>query len=271
MDLLKDKTFNQRYTLNVRGGSARARYFVSGAYYSEKGLFETNGLEKYDANIGLERFNLRSNIDIDVSKTTVINVDMSGQYLMTNYPGQATGDIFSAMTRTAPNQIPMVYSDGSLAGHVYHSGNRNNPYNLINHSGYIKEWRTNIQSKVSINQKLDMITKGLSFKGTVSFDANTTNVVARKKSPTLFHADERNEDGTLKLYEVIAGSDNLSEEKSHKNDKQIYIEASLNYQRTFDSHNVNGMLLYMQKKIVSRSGPSLPQTRICRQSVLFLC
>lgn len=248
MDLLKDHTFNQRYTLNVRGGSAKARYFVSGAYYSEKGLFETNGLEKYDANIGLERFNLRSNIDIDVSKTTVLNVDMSGQYLMTNYPGVGTGDIFSAMTRTAPNQIPMVYSDGSLAGHVYHSGNRNNPYNLINHSGYIKEWRTNIQSKVSINQKLDFITQGLSFKGAVSFDSNGTNVVARKKSPTLYHAEGRNEDGTLKLSEVVAGSDNLSEEKSNKNDKQIYIEASLNYQRTFGLHNVNGMLLYMQKE-----------------------
>lgn len=248
MDLLKDHTFNQRYTLNVRGGSAKARYFVSGAYYSEKGLFETNGLEKYDANIGLERFNLRSNIDIDVSKTTVLNVDMSGQYLMTNYPGQATSTIFSAMTRTAPNQIPMVYSDGSLAGHVYHSGNRNNPYNLINHSGYIKEWRTNIQSKVSITQKLDCITKGLSFKGSVSFDSNGKNVVSRTKNPTLFHVDERNEDGSLKLYEVVAGSDNLSESKSNSNDKQIYIEASLNYQRTFGAHNVNGMLLYMQKE-----------------------
>lgn len=257
MDLLKDNTFNQRYTLNVRGGSARARYFVSGAYYSEKGLFETNGLEKYDANIGLERFNLRSNIDLDVSKTTVINVDISGQYLLTNYPGQATSTIFSAMTRTAPNQIPMVYSDGSLAGHVYHSGNRNNPYNLINHSGYIKEWRTNIQSKVSINQKLDIITKGLSFKGAVSFDSNVTNIVSRTKSPTLFHADERNDDGTLKLYEVIAGSDNLAESRSYKSDKQIYIEASLNYQRMFGSHNVNGMLLYMQKE-QSKHDQSLP-------------
>lgn len=248
MDLLKDHTFNQRYTLNVTGGSARARYFVSGAYYSEKGLFDSQGMENYDTNIGLERFNLRSNIDIDVSKSTVINVDMSGQYLMTNYPGVSTSSIFQAITRTAPNQIPMVYSDGSLAGHVYHSGNRNNPYNMINHSGYIKEWRTNIQSKVTLNQKLDVITPGLSFKGSVSFDANVLNKVSRTKNPTLYHADERNEDGSLKLYEVVAGSDNLSESVNRNNDKQIYIEASLNYQRTFGDHNVSGMVLYMQKE-----------------------
>lgn len=257
MDLLKDHTFNQRYTLNVNGGSARARYFVSAAYYSEKGLFESNGLEKYETNIGLERFNLRSNIDIDVSKSTIINVDISGQYLMTNYPGQSTSEIFSAITRTAPNQIPMIYSDGSLAGHTYHSGNRNNPYNLINHSGYIKEWRTNIQSKVTLNQKLDAITKGLSFKGSVSFDANALNKVSRLKNPTLYHATGRNEDGTLQLKEVVAGSENLSESISSSNDKQIYLEASLNYQRTFGAHNVSGMLLYMQKE-QSYSNQALP-------------
>ena len=248
MDLLKDHTFNQRYTLNVRGGSARARYFVSGAYYSETGLFETANTEKYDPNISLDRFNLRSNIDIDVSKTTVINVDLSGQYLMTNYPGQSSDAIFEAMSRTAPNQIPMVYSDGTLAGHTYHSGNRNNPYNLINHSGYIKEWRTNIQSKVTINQKLDFITKGLSFKGSVSFDSNALNKVSRTKSPSLYHANGRNEDGSLNFTEVVAGSDNLSESISSSNDKQIYIEGSLNYQRTFGAHNVTGMILYMQKE-----------------------
>lgn len=248
MDLLKDHTFNQRYTLNVTGGSARARYFVSGAYYSEKGLFDSNGMEKYDSNIGLERFNLRSNIDIDVSKSTAINVDISGQYLMTNYPGQSSSAIFQAMTRTAPNQIPMVYSDGSLAGHIHHYWQRENPYNMLNHSGYIKEWRTNIQSKITLNQKLDFITQGLSFKGSVSFDSNAFNKVSRTKNPTLYHADGRNEDGSLKLYEVVAGSDNLSESVSSSNDKQIYIEASLNYQRTFGEHNISGMLLYMQKE-----------------------
>ena len=248
MDLLKDHTWNQRYTLNVRGGSARARYFVSGAYYSEKGLFETANTENYDPNISLDRFNLRSNIDIDVSKTTVINVDLSGQYLMTNYPGTSTDAIFEAMTRTAPNQIPMIYSDGTLAGHIYHSGNRNNPYNLINHSGYTKEWRTNIQSKVTINQKLDFITQGLSFKGSVSFDSNALNKVSRTKSPSLFHANGRNEDGTLNFQEVVAGSDNLSESIGSSNDKQIYIEGSLNYQRTFGAHDVTGLLLYMQKE-----------------------
>ena len=250
MDLLKEHTFNQRYTLGIRGGTNKARYFVSGAYYSEKGIFKSNGLEKYDTNIGLDRFNLRSNIDIDVSKTTILNIDLSGQYLMTNYPGVGTSSIFAAMTRTAPNQLPMVYSDGTIAGHpLINSGNRTNPYNLLMNSGYAKEWRTNIQSKVTIDQKLDFITKGLSARASISFDGNMSTAVSRKKNPALFHAFSRDEGGKLVFKEVLAGSDNLVETMNSNNDKQIYIEGSLNYHRLFaEKHDVTAMFLYMQKE-----------------------
>ena len=250
MDLLNDRTSNQRYTLGIRGGTAKARYFVSGAYYSEKGIFKSNNMERYDTNIGLDRFNLRSNIDLDVSKTTLLNIDLSGQYLLTNYPGQSTSAIFSSMTRTAPNQIPMVYSNGMLSGHlVNHSANQNNPYNLLMNSGYTKEWRTAIQSKVTLEQKLDFVTKGLSARASVSFDANMLTTVKRSKNPTLYHATGRGEDGALIMKEVVTGSDNLGEETKSSNDKQIYIEGSINYHRLFAGvHDVTGMVLYMQKE-----------------------
>lgn len=258
MDLLKDQTFNQRYTLSIRGGSARARYFVSGAYYSEKGIFKSNNLTKYNTNIGLDRFNLRSNIDLDVSKTTILNIDLSGQYLMTNYPGVGTSSIFASMTRTAPNQIPMVYSDGTLSGHKMHSGNRNNPYNQLMHSGYAKEWRTGVQSKVSLEQKLDFITNGLLIRGSVSFDANISSSVKRTKNPSLFNASGRDENGKLIFKEIVAGSENLTETQGNSNDKQIYLETSLNYHRVFNNvHDVTGMFLYMQKE-KAFSGTALP-------------
>ena len=250
MDLLNDHTFNQRYTLTIRGGSQKARYFVSGAYYSEKGIFKSNNLEKYDTNIGVDRYNLRSNIDLDISKTTLLNIDLSGQYLTTNYPGVGTSSIFASMTRTAPNQIPMVYSNGQLAGHVlYNNGNRTNPYNQLMNSGYAKEWRASIQSKVSLEQKLDFITKGLLIKGSISFDGNMNTNVKRAKSPTLYHATGRDESGQLIMKEVQAGSENLAETTSSGSDKQIYIEGALNYHRVFSNvHDVTGMVLYMQKE-----------------------
>ena len=63
-ELLRKNTFSHRYTLNVRGGTEKAKYFVSGAYYNESGLFKNRPNGIYDTNIGIDRFNLRSNIDM---------------------------------------------------------------------------------------------------------------------------------------------------------------------------------------------------------------
>lgn len=256
-DLLKDFTTNQRITLNARGGTEKAKYFVSGAFYTESGLFKSNTTEDYNANIGLKRFNLRSNIDLNITKTTTVSVDLSGQYLNTNYPGTATQELFTKMSLIPSHLFPMIYEDGTIASHPNPSYNRVNPYNLLNNSGYSKEWRTRIQSKVGLVQKLDFITKGLSYKASISFDANMLYTMKRTKTVTQYFATGRDENGNLIFEEKVSGSDALSEATGGSSgDKNIYFENSLNYSRMFnDIHNVNAMLLYMQKEYQVHNQP----------------
>lgn len=78
LGMLNKHTTNQRVTLNLRGGAERVRYFVSGSYYHESGIFDSQSEKKYDANIGYSRYNIRSNIDMDLTKTTKLSVDISG-------------------------------------------------------------------------------------------------------------------------------------------------------------------------------------------------
>ena len=80
MELLSEHTTNQRYTINFRGGSEKTKFFASGAYYKEDGIFDSNTSEGYNANTGLQRFNLRSNVDMDITSTTKLSIDLSGQY-----------------------------------------------------------------------------------------------------------------------------------------------------------------------------------------------
>ena len=196
MDLLSDQTHNMRYTLNFRGGTEKTKFFVSGAYYKENGIFQSNPIEKYDANIGLDRYNLRTNVDMDITSTTKISVDLSGQYKTKNNPGNSSDAIFDMITQFPTHYIPMYYSDGSISEHyTYDPTTRSNPYNMLNHYGYTKSWSMNAQSKVSLEQKLDVITKGLSWKGSVSFDASAYSVIKREKSPNSFYATGRDETG----------------------------------------------------------------------------
>lgn len=253
--MLKKLTDNHRYTLNVRGGSEQSRYFVSGAYYGESGIFKDNPSERYDSNMGVKRFNLRSNIDMDISKTTLLSVDLSGQYLMNRYPGTFPGGtgsaaIFRQMMITPPHLFPAVYSDGTLS--TFNSeaeSNKRNPYNLLYNSGYSKEWRSSIQSAVRLEQKLDFVTEGLYYRGLVSYDYNGNFSATRTDNPSKFLATGRDANGNLIFSQSVSGTPDLPEPSEASNaTKNVYMESSLNYKRAFDRHAVGGMILYMQKE-----------------------
>ena len=250
LGILSDNTSNQRYTLNVRGGSEKASYFVSGAYFGEDGMFKNNNLENYDTNIGLKRYNLRSNVDINVTKSTTLSIDLSGQYSQRNNPGTDTQFLFTRLSTAPPYMMPMVYSDGTIPGHSRPSAWRVNPYNLLVNSGYRKTWVTSIQSTIKLDQKLDVITKGLSIVGRLSFDSYSVYNSERKKTPNQFYATGRDENDKLIFDKVVEGTDALGDPvESNSGDKKIYIETALNYNRTFaEKHTVTGVALYMQKE-----------------------
>lgn len=260
LSLLKNNTHNERVTLNLRGGSERVKYFVSGAFYNENGIFDSKAIDKYDANIGLSRYNIRSNVDIAVTKTTDLSVDMSGQYIESSYPGVGTSDIFTNIFRYAPHQFPLIFSDGKFSETpTYNGGEHRNPYNMLNETGYQRNWNAFLQSKITLNQKLDFITKGLSLKLIGSFDASYASSTKRTKKPTSYRM-VLNAEGEKEYVLVDEGQPNLTDPSGNgtSGQKQIYLEASLNYDRTFNEvHDVKALALYMQKDRQSQ-GSGLP-------------
>ena len=250
MELLASHTTNQRYTINFRGGSDRFRFFASGAYYKEDGIFDSNSSDKYNANTGLQRFNLRSNVDMDITSTTQLSIDLAGQYKTLQHAAQSSSSIFGAIVTCPTFMIPFYYSDGSLAQLPRPADQRTNPYILLNESGYTKRWTASLQSKVQLKQELDFITKGLSVRGAVSFDADFTSAMQRTKTAKSVYATGRDELGNL-VFQSVAEESPLSDPKksSTAGEKRIYIEAALDYKRVFgEKHDVNGVLVYSQKE-----------------------
>lgn len=78
-DLLKDVTTKQQYNLTVRGGTPFVRYYVSANYVHEKGIYETFDNNDYDSNVYFKRYGMRTNLDFNVTKTTIFGVDLSGR------------------------------------------------------------------------------------------------------------------------------------------------------------------------------------------------
>ncbi|MGJ1319665.1 SusC/RagA family TonB-linked outer membrane protein [Sphingobacterium spiritivorum] len=257
IDLLRSNTQSSRYTVNFRGGSDKVRFFTSGAYFKENGIFQSNAMENYNSNIGLDRFNLRSNIDMQLTNSTQLSVDMSGQYLRKNQPGFTSDNIFELISRFPVHIIPMVYSDGSASDHgAVGAAVVNQPYNMLNNSGYRKTWSGYLQSKVALRQDLKFITEGLFANGVVSFDADFTSILRRSKTPNTFIALGRNTDGTLNKRTIKPGAalgNPFQTGDDAEGSKNIYMEGSLNYKHVFaERHDVSGLILYMQKESQSQ-------------------
>src|SRR5690606_3481035 len=119
------------------------------------------------ANLKYERFNLRSNIDMDLSNTTKLSVDLSGYFVKQNAPISTADALWSIISLSPRYMFPMIYSDGTFAEHpVYSAGSvgtaeRANPYNLLNNMGYSRNQEVTLQSKIHLTQQLNVITQGL--------------------------------------------------------------------------------------------------------------
>lgn len=260
-ELVRKAVHSQRYTLNFRGGAENAKYFVSMAYYQSDGVFKENPNGKYDSNFGFERYNLRSNVDLKVSKTTRLSIDLAGQYVHRRTANRSADDIFAFMLHTPSYLFPAIYSDGTLSSYEKQAdANNRNPYNMLYNQGYRQEWGTKIQSKINLEQDLKFITPGLSVRGSVSFDYDGSAATLRNYWPSLYHASGRDAEGNLIFTTTASGSPEIEDPTFTSNSylRKIYIEGAVNYSRVFNYvHNLSGMLLYMQKE-TQRNDPVLP-------------
>ncbi len=243
--LMKDGAMSYRATVNMNGGGNTARYFVSASYIEEQGMYKTDSnLKKdYNTNANSKRWNYRLNTDIDITKTTLLKVGVSGSLKKVNEPGLG-GDIWHSIMGQTPISIPLMYSNGYVP--AYGTGNQTNPWVLATQTGYNETWENNIQTNVTLEQKLDFITKGLSFVGRFGYDTNNSSYIKRTKWPEQWKAEKyRNEAGEL-VFNRVSTEQKMKQESGGDGDRTEFFEAILQYERAFKNHHLGGTLKYNQ-------------------------
>lgn len=165
---LKNNSPQQMYKVSVAGGTENTRYFVLLGITDQKGLFKFgNENSGYSTNYDYTRYNVRSNVDVDLSEYLTVSLDLAGRLETKAAPAASSSTIFTALSQFPPT-IPVKNRDGSIAGaSVY----RNNPYGLIAQTGYGNYVNRYLQGNVSANQKLDFWLKGLSLNAMFAFDS----------------------------------------------------------------------------------------------------
>lgn len=250
MGILFNKTGSMRKAnLNISGGSDMARYYLGASFYNETGLYKTDELKKYDAQVSDKRYNLTANVNLQATKTTKIDLGIQGYLENANYPGTVQSTIFGNAFFITPTLHPYKYNDGKIGDNT--TSSITNPYALLTETGFSTCFRNQIYSNLRVTQDLSFLTKGLSATGMFSFDAQTVANMLRSKTPSTYIATGRDASGNLVYQPKYVGTEFLAYTPANEARRSIYSEAALNYTRTFGSHSVTGLLLYNQSDEVN--------------------
>ena len=264
-EVLKDFAQDYRVNLSVRGGGKASKYFGSLAFQSVNDIFDGS---KYDSGKGYlgeyryDRFNYRTNLDFDITSTTEFSVNLGG-FLGIRESPSGLNTVTNALYEIPANMYTPVYPDG-LYGQAFEDkfGITNSIVSLTN-TGYSTATIFQVNTDFILKQKLNFITKGLSFKGRFSMDN-------RSQSNQSLRDPSRNgiENVLYRVYddqgnEVIISPNGIndfdfvpvpwtigaSQVSNGTRTRNLLYDVSISYARTFaDKHNVTGLALVRRQE-----------------------
>ena len=263
-ELFKSSAFNQKVNFNIRGGGKKVDYFSSISVNHETGMMKSRSKDffSYNNNINVMRYTFQNNINAYLGKTSKLSVRLNVQLRDLMEPHKGADDIFASAMNTSPVEAPVFFEPDAQTGHVKWGVNNRlitaYQYNPVAEmtTGYNDSFESTVIAAAEFEQKLDMLTKGLRFKalGTFKNWSKSTNAYEAKWNKYTLGAYQQNGDGSYTYEANRVGNEeatDLGNTNSTAGDRRIYLEAMMDYNRTFGRHDVNAMLLYSQDELVN--------------------
>lgn len=285
-ELYHNLGWNRRGNVNIRGGAPNASYYISLSYYTEKGLTKTDPTQDYSSEITYNRYNFLTNVNLKATKTTTIDVGVSGWIGNGNYPNQSINDIYSRAMSTNPVIYPVQYPGGQNPAVSKTNRELDSPWVTLTRRGYQTQTQTQVNTNLKINQDLGFWdwSKGLSARALVAFDVranqnihygvddSTWKPTGSMDPNTGVWIDDANlydADGNLVLSEMFQGNSSMNVTSDKWVYRTFYFEGALDYRRTFaKKHNVGFLAVFSLRNYLDANGNSLFSTLPYKQQSL---
>ena len=243
----KDYSDNIHLSSTVNGGTDFLRYALTSGYFEENGLLERDETQEWNSGYKVRRFTLRSNVDVNLTKTTLLRFDVGGFFQWRRRPPMSAMDFdpFYEAAMSPPYLIPPMYSDGRFARIPF----RQNPWALLTQRGFTRSSMLGLQTTVGLEEDLKYVTPGLKARVMFAFDKWSQIWVDRHKDPDYYkRATARDADGNLIMEIESDGQQYLGWGRgSDWGVQKLYMEAALNYSKIINNvHDIGAMLLYNQ-------------------------
>jgi TonB-linked SusC/RagA family outer membrane protein len=263
--IMKNHSMQNQFNINVSGGNDDVRYFVSVGRLNQGGMFETFTSDPR-MNFNYTRYNYRANLDINLSKTTTVMVNLGGRVEertgLSSRPGADDGGnrearIFRYLAEATPMSGAGIVDGKWVLNNPTVFGDTRNQRNdglwPFYAQGFTDDANNVINFDLQLKQKLDVLIPGLeaSFKGAYNNDFSHEKLregwftVPRYRPFPVRDNDGKIVDYTLEKAQEAAS---LGYSESMSYGRNWYFETSLFWQRRFNVHNVSALALYNQTK-----------------------
>ncbi|MDR1454147.1 MAG: TonB-dependent receptor [Tannerella sp.] len=256
--VMKDLSLETQHNINISGGTKTVKYFVSAGAFTQGGLFDQFDLP-YDLTYQYNRYNYRSNLDIDVTKTTKIALNISGNVDNASRPYTGVGstglvrNIYQSNPFSSPGLVDGRYV---MAGTNYLDVPDQKTDNLpwvagtglgYYGGGFMQTSNNTLSIDLALNQKLDVITKGLGMrvKGSYysAFQAYKNGSAGRATFTPVKMVD-----GVMTYKKSGENSQLTYSDTRGQVARNWYMEVGFDWARDFGEHHVTALALYNQDK-----------------------
>lgn len=290
--MFRDISWSHRANLNVTGGTKFVKYFGSLAYLNEGDMFKRYDNHKgYDPSYAFNRFNFRSNLDFQLTRTTKLAVNLSGLFSQknTNYSFNNTSSgtnplAWAAAYRFPPDMIIPQHPDGAWGQNFALPPEAlQNPVASIYNTGVWERRSVDLRADFALQQQLDFVTKGLSFTGTLFYDnglqtvggiqdANHVrpegNLLGKIVYPNLYRGGDQDPSEYTETTPIVAANAfdwvvtpwTVNPESTSATftgfvpiTRKLTYQGQLNYTRDFGKHYVTGMGMFRREQFASGS------------------
>jgi TonB-linked SusC/RagA family outer membrane protein len=265
-EVFKNQAFNQNFNFNIRGGGKKVDYFSSISVNHETGMLQNRSKDffSYNNNIDVMRYAFQNNINAYLSESSKLSLRLNVQLRDMRGPKKNANDLFKSVMNMNPVDMPVMYPPdgvtdfikwGASAGAI--EGIDTNPVAELA-TGYNDSFENTVIAALDFEQKLDFVTEGLKFKALASFKNYGNSVSSRTAGWNKFSMNQYqlNDDGTYDYTLDRIGdevSTVLGTSSTNNGDRRIYLQAMIDYSRTFGEHDVNAMFVYNQDEYVNNN------------------
>ncbi|GEP97044.1 SusC/RagA family TonB-linked outer membrane protein [Chitinophaga cymbidii] len=256
--ILRKAAPQSNYNLTFNGGNETVRYFVAlNALTSQGLLIKAGDQEEESSNAKFQRYNFRSNIDINITKKLTAAIRLGGTVEdKANPAGNTTASLFGLAASIPSNAFPVYLPDGSFGGNALYA----NPLgNVLQTGSYTSNGRT-LQGSLKLTQQLDFITEGLSISGALALNTWFTSYSNKTKQYERFSIS-RNGAGDTVITRFGQKTSLAGDESRSDQWRNYALQGFLNYDRSFGVHNVSAMLMYNQDSY-NITGGNLPYKHV---------